>query len=338
MPLQLWRLCSVAWLPEGSAPSLLCPHSRESRGLLLCSAWSKLQHLKSPGRLSGCTPDLGAILQHPPLLLFPCWSCSSLCCSFPPLPLFESLSKSQSCAPHVKTHQLTVLVYLMQLRMASFMPLLTWRGCKHTLPLHVDKSDLFGAGFHCVFGRCQGENQSMFSCLFTSGVQDTTSVQCFLHWLLAVLLPRTAAQLIHKDLSHKSIYLLGISLGPCSYLSKSIKSVCDCTWHLWSGLDMNPWRKAVCELFNLLSIPGPCIKGIRQYGAFSSFERRSVSALLELSESRVFGALNFVPLFQIHWSAIMGDQCKQCLLPSGPEIFLINLLFSSLLSLPSLLQ
>lgn len=120
---------------------------------------------------------------------------------------------------------------------------------------------------------------------------------------------------------------------PCPYLSKSIKSACDCTWHLWSGLDVNPWGKAACELFNPLSIPGPCIKSIKQHGTFSCFKRRSVSALLELSKSWVFWARNFISLFQIHWSAITGDQCKQCLLPGGPEIFLINLLFSSLLSL-----
>lgn len=29
--------------------------------------------------------------------------------------------------------------------------LLMWSCCKHTLPLHVDKSDLFGTGFHWVF-------------------------------------------------------------------------------------------------------------------------------------------------------------------------------------------
>lgn len=144
---------------------------------------------------------------------------------------------------------------------------------------------------------------------------------------------RTAAKLIYRDLSHTNVYLLGVALMPCSYLSKSIKSACDCTWHLWSGLDVNPWGKAVCELFNLLSIPGPSIKSIKQYGAFSCFKRRSVSALLEFSESWVFWALNFIPLFQIHWSAIMGDQCMQYLLPGGPEVFLVNLLFSSLVSL-----
>lgn len=144
---------------------------------------------------------------------------------------------------------------------------------------------------------------------------------------------RTAAELIYRDLSHTSVYLLGVALMPCPYLSKSIKSACDCTWHLWSGLDVNPWGKAACELFHPLSIPGPCIKSIKQHGTFSCFKRRSVSALLELSESWVFWARNFISLFQIHWSAITGDQCKQCLLPGGPEIFLINLLFSSLLSL-----
>lgn len=117
---------------------------------------------------------------------------------------------------------------------------------------------------------------------------------------------RTAAKLIYRDLSHTSIYLLGVALVLCSYLSKSIKSACDCTWHLRSGLDVNPWGKAVCELFNLLSIPGPCIRSIKQYGAFSCFMRRSMSALLEVSESWVFRALKFIPLFQIHWSAIMG--------------------------------
>lgn len=141
----------------------------------------------------------------------------------------------------------------------------------------------------------------------------------------------TAARLIYRDLFHTSVYLLGAALMPCSYLSKSIKSACDCTWHLWFGLDVNSWGKAVCELFNLLSIPGPCIKSIKQYGAFSCLKRRPVSALLELSESWVFWALNFISLYH-DCSAIMGDQCKQYLLPDGPEIFLINLLFSSLLS------
>lgn len=42
---------------------------------------------------------------------------------------------AELCTP---THQLTVLVYLMQLRVASSMPPLTWSCCKHTLPLCVD--------------------------------------------------------------------------------------------------------------------------------------------------------------------------------------------------------
>lgn len=108
-----------------------------------------------PGQVEWVHPALCALHQHPPLLFFPRQSCGTLCSSLPPLPLSESLSKSQgvlSCVPRVKTHQLTVLAYLMRLRMAPFMPLLTWHCCKHTLPLHVHKSVLSGSGFHCVLG------------------------------------------------------------------------------------------------------------------------------------------------------------------------------------------
>lgn len=133
-----------------------------------------------------------------------------------------------SCVPHVKTHQLTVLAYLMQLRMAYFMPLLTWSCCKHNLPLHVDESDLFGAGFHCVFGSwcCpRGKPKRVPSFIHLCTLGSETPLLCS----VSCCPGRTAAKLIHRDLSHTSVYLLGVALGPCSYLSKSVKSTCDCT-------------------------------------------------------------------------------------------------------------
>lgn len=50
--------------------------------------------------------------------------------------------------------------------------------------------------------------------------------------------PRTAAKLIHRDLSTVSTGLLGIVLGPSSCLSKSGRSSRDCTRHLRSRLDV----------------------------------------------------------------------------------------------------
>ena len=77
---------------------------------------------------------------------------------------------------------------------------------------------------------------------------------------------RTTAKLIHRDWSHTSFYLLGIVLELFSYLSKSIKSACDCTFTLviWAGGE--PQGKAACELFNLLSVQVLCLKSIKQYG------------------------------------------------------------------------
>lgn len=51
--------------------------------------------------------------------------------------------------------------------------------------------------------------------------------------------PQSAASLIHRDLSHLCTCLLGAALRLFPYLSKSIRSAHDGTWHFCSELDVN---------------------------------------------------------------------------------------------------
>lgn len=51
--------------------------------------------------------------------------------------------------------------------------------------------------------------------------------------------PRSAARLIHRDLSYLCTCLLGAALRLFPYLSKSIRSAHDGTWHFCSELDAN---------------------------------------------------------------------------------------------------
>lgn len=187
---QLWRHWIVALLSGGSAPSMLCPRCTARCSLLLFSACSKLQQLRSPGWLSGCTPPRCAICQHLPLLFLPGWSCGPLMQSLPSGSLVwvpEQITRYVELCMLCKNSP-ALCFGMFGANKNGIFTLLMRSCCKHTLPLHVDKSDLFGTGFHWVFRswNCQGETKVrslVYSPLYP-GVKDTTSQQYSFHWLL----------------------------------------------------------------------------------------------------------------------------------------------------------